>query len=87
LPTPIDGAWDIVETSPHHGSTGNALTAIFFERNRAYLCVFKREDGSYEWRHFEINSDEQTLTVWEQWLQKGAKIFDGTYEISGIQLR
>ncbi|MDQ6651356.1 MAG: hypothetical protein M3Y84_01295 [Acidobacteriota bacterium] len=87
LPTIIDGAWDIVETTPHRESTGNALAAIFFERNRAYLCVFKRKDGSYEWHHFEINSDKRTLAVWEQWLQKGAKIFDGTYEISGNQLR
>ena len=87
LPTPIDGAWDIVETSPHNAPTDKALTAIFFERNRAYLCVFKRNDGSYEWHHFEINSDKRTLAVWEQWLTKGAKIFDGAYELSGSQLR
>jgi hypothetical protein len=87
LPTPIDGAWDIVETSPPNESKGNALAAIFFERNRAYLCVFKRKDGPYEWHHFEIDSDKRTLTLWEQWLQKGAKIFDGSYELSGKQLR
>ena len=88
LPTPIDGAWEMVETSPHNNeSTGNAPAAIFFERNRAYLCVFKRRDGSYEWHHFEIDSDKRRLTIWEQWLQKGAQIFDGTYEMSGNQLR
>ena len=36
LPTPIDGGWTVVETFPHNESTSNALTAIFFERNRAY---------------------------------------------------
>ena len=87
LPTPIDGAWEIVETSPHNESTGKAPAVIFFERNRAYLCVFKREDGSYEWHHFEILPGQRTVTVWEQWLLKGAKIFDGTYELSGNQLK
>ncbi|MDQ2921936.1 MAG: hypothetical protein M3R52_10050 [Acidobacteriota bacterium] len=87
LPTPIDGAWDIVEMTPHNENAGNPLTTIFFERNRAYLCVFKRKDGSYEWHHFEINRDKRTLTLWEQWLLKGAKIFDGAYQISGNQLR
>lgn len=86
FPTPIDGAWDI-ETSLHNEPRGNPLTAIFFERNRAYLCVFKRNDGSYEWHHFETIPDKRELTVWEYWLQKGPKIFDGTYEISGQQLR
>jgi len=87
LPTPIDGAWNIVETSPHNESTDNALTAIFFERNRAYLCVFKRKDGTYEWHHFEIDSTKETIGIWEHWLQKGAKMFDGTYEISNDELR
>jgi hypothetical protein len=87
LPTPIDGAWDIVQTFPRNEATGKALTTIFFERNRAYLCVFKREDGSYEWHHFELGSDKRTLTVWDQWLSKGAKIFDGLYEMTGNQLK
>lgn len=87
FPTPIDGAWTVVETSPQNESTRDALTAIFFERNRAYLCVFKRKDGGYEWHHFEIDSTKGTIRMWEQWLQKGAQIFDGTYEISGDGLR
>jgi len=87
FPTPIDGAWDIVETSAHHEPASKGLTTIFFERNRAYLCVFKREDGSYEWHHFELGSDKRTLTVWDQWLSKGAKIFDGLYEMTGNQLK
>lgn len=86
-PTIIDGAWDIVETSPQRDPTVDALATIFFERNRAHLCVFKRKDGSYEWHHFEVNPDKRTLTVWDWWLQKGAKLFDGTYQISGDRLR
>lgn len=87
LPTPIDGTWDIVETSHHTEAPGKRLELIFFERNRAYLCVFKREDSSYEWHHFEIDSGKRTLTIWEQWLLKGPKLFDGTYAMSGDQLR
>jgi len=89
LPTPIDGGWTVVETFPHNESTSNALTAIFFERNRAYLCVFKRKDGTYEWHHFEIDSTKGTIKMWEQWLQKGPQIFDGTYEKSddGLKLK
>jgi hypothetical protein len=86
LPTPIDGAWDIVERLLIASYRATVWQA-FFERNRAYLCVFKRKGGSYEWHHFEINSDTRTLTIWELWLQKGAKTFDGTYELSGNQLR
>jgi hypothetical protein len=89
FPTPIDGAWTVVEKSPHNDSSSNELTAMFFERNRAYLCVFKRKDGTYEWHHFEIDSIKRTIRMWDQWLQKGAQIFDGTYEISddGLRLR
>ena len=89
FPTPIDGAWTLVETSPHQESISNALTAIFFERNRAYLCVFKRQDGTYEWHHFEIDPTKGTIRMWDQWLQKGPQIFDGIYEISddGLRLR
>src|SRR4030095_15569790 len=87
LPTPIDGAWTVVETSPNNESSSNELTAIFFERNRAYLCVFKRKDGTYEWHHFEIDSIKGTIGMWDQWLRKGAQIFDGTYEISNDGLR
>lgn len=87
FPTPIDGAWTLVETSPNDESTRNALTAIFFERNRAYLCVFKRQDGTYEWHHFEIDSSKGTIRMWDHWLQKGPQIFDGIYEISDDRLR
>lgn len=89
FPTPIDGAWTVVATSPHDESSSNELTAIFFERNRAYLCVFKRKDGTYEWHHFEIDSNKRTIGMWDQWLQRGSQIFEGTYELSndGLTLR
>lgn len=87
LPTPIDGAWEVVSASPQNAATGEALADIFFERNRSSLCVFKRKDGSYEQHHFEVDRNNRTLTIWDRWLQKGNKIFEGTYELSGDELR
>ena len=87
LPTPIDGAWDVVSVSPQNEASANAPTIIFFERNRAYMCVFKRRDGSYEQHHFEVDENKRTITIWDEWLRKGNKIFAGTYELSGDELR
>lgn len=86
LPTLLDGTWDVVEVSSNLETTTRVPSVIFFERNRAYLCVFKHRDGSYQWHHFELNPAEQTITIWQQWLQKGTKIYDGHYEISGTRL-
>jgi len=86
LPTPIDGAWEVVSAAPQNAATGDALADIFFERNRAFMCVFKRRDGSYEQHHFEVDTNKKTLTIWDQWLRKGNKIFDGTYELSSNEL-
>lgn len=83
-PTPIDGTWDVVEVSPN---LGDAPSAVFFERNRAHLSVFKHGDGSYQWHHFEVNPDTQTIEIWQHWLSKGAKIFDGYYKLSGAHLQ
>ena len=87
LPTPIDGPWDVVSVSPQNESNGNAPTIIFFERNRAFMCVFKRRDGSYEQHHFEVDENKRTITIWNEWLRKGNEIFAGTYELSGAELR
>jgi hypothetical protein len=87
LPTLIDGAWDVVSVSPQNEGNGNAPAIVFFERNRAYMCVFKRRDGSYEQHHFEVDENKRTITIWDQWLSKGKQIFAGAYELSGDELR
>ena len=86
FPTLLDGAWEVVEVSSNLETTAEIPSVIFFERNRAHLCVFKQRDGSYEWHHFELNPEERTVTIWPRWLQKGSKIYDGHYEISGTRL-
>jgi|SRR5215831_4582386 len=87
LPTPLDGVWNVVSIAPQNEISSKALTMVFFERNRAFMCVFKRQDGSYEQHHFEIDQAKKTITIWEQWLEKGNQIFDGTYEMTGDELR
>lgn len=87
LPTPIDGAWAVVSVSPQNAAASDDLVNIFFERNRASLCVFKRKDGSYEWHHFEVDEPKRTITIWDEWLRKGNEIFAGTYESAGDELR
>jgi hypothetical protein len=86
-PTPLDGVWDVAEVSQNLASDPGVPTVVFFERNRAFLCVFKFRDGSYKSRHFEVNAGERAMTVWRYWLSKGAKVFDGRYELSGGRLR
>ena len=86
-PTPIDGAWEVVEAAPGGEAAGEVPRAVFYERNRAYLCVFKRGDGSYTWHHFEVDAEARSISIWEQWLRKGARIFEGHYELSGTHLR
>jgi hypothetical protein len=87
LPTPLDGVWDVVSVSAPGDSTGAPISTIFFERNRAYLCVFKRRDGAYEQHHFEIDAQKRTITIWNQWLQKDKVLFVGTYDMNGDDLR
>lgn len=87
LPTQLDGAWDVVSVAPQNGVGVNAPAIIFFERNRAFMCVFKSKDGSYKQHHFEVDENKRTITIWDEWLRKGNQIFAGTYELSGDDLR
>jgi hypothetical protein len=83
-PTPIDGAWEVVSTETL-GSSPPLPDAIFFEHNRARLCVH-RTAGSYEWHHFEVDPHSQTLRIRRKWLSKGELLFSGTYRMSGDAL-
>ena len=85
LPTPIDGAWDVVSVAPANDVSAGPLATVFFERNRAFMCVFKRRDGQYDRHHFEI-AKNQTLTIWQQWLTKGSVIFTGSYALNNDEL-
>jgi hypothetical protein len=87
LPTPIDGTWEVVKVSPNLEKSDAVPAVVFFERNRAHLCVFKGRDGSYERHHFEVNASERTIGIWQRWLQKDTKIFEGSYDMFERQIR
>jgi len=72
LPTPIDGAWSVVS----EGDSQRPWTNVFFERNRAFMAVFRSSDGRYDQRHFEIDSNG-LIQVWETWLSKGDLLMQG----------
>lgn len=78
-PTPIDGVWSVEDqASPLH--------QVFFEYNRAYMAVFRFDDGDNV-HHFEVGSNGQ-VRVWEEWLEKGPLIYEGEIVDSGrIELR
>jgi hypothetical protein len=79
-PTPIDGVWRVVRVEP--GSEAQSIPAtIFFERNRAHLCVFKFNEYSYQWHHFEVDPRTHAIEFWQEWLKKGRSIFSGHYEL------
>lgn len=72
-PTPIDGIWAVDATAE------DGLTRVYFERNRAFLCVFRYKDKSAD-HHFEVDSTRRTVRIWTTWLTKGPLLFEGSYD-------
>lgn len=84
-PTQIDGTWEVVDPPP--ASDAAPLPSIvFFERNRAYLCVFKFSGRGYESHHFEVDPETQMISIWQEWLEKGEIIFEGRYTLADSRL-
>lgn len=84
-PSPIDGAWEVIRATPGD-SAARIPERIYFEYNRAHMCVFKFVDGSYVTHHFEANPDGKSLEIWKQWSSKGSEIFKGSYVLDGARL-
>lgn len=84
VPTPLDGVWDVRQV---HGDPGEQPlpTRIYFERNRAFLAVFRYADGS-RWHHFEVDPAERSIQLWTDWLRKDRELFTGTYALAGDRL-
>ena len=75
-PTELDGVWQVEETK-HSGLPSK----IYFERNRAYLCVFKYDNGKSEDHHFEVDPQGKNVVIYNRWLSKGEKKLEGTYTL------
>jgi hypothetical protein len=84
-PTPLDGSWDVIEVEPQN-LAAQLPKVLFFEYNRAYMTVFKTNDGVYKTHHFEIDRNNHRIQIWEAWLNKGSQIFAGTYGLAGAEL-
>lgn len=72
-PTAVDGVWETQVTA----GVGE-LERVFFERNRAHMVVLKDTSGNYRRHHFELEPDGR-LRIWDEWLDKGALLFEGDY--------
>jgi hypothetical protein len=55
---------------------------FFFEYNRASMAVFKNAEGVYTTHHFSVEPGSGRIGMWETWLRKGQRIFDGTYRLA-----
>lgn len=81
VPTILDGTWDVVMVEPPIASQKIPST-IFFERNRAGLCVFKFADGTYKSHNFEVDEKTRVLRIWQDRSRQGSAILEAHYKIS-----
>ncbi|HYR12089.1 MAG TPA: hypothetical protein VEQ60_30165 [Longimicrobium sp.] len=83
--TPLDGAWNVAQASGAVPA-GKTPRAVYFERNRPYMAVFRYAERS-ETHHFEVDPRRRTVSVFRDWLRKGPRVFEGSYTLRGDQLR
>lgn len=74
-PTAIDGTWLVVSQSGQSGGAAPAWRKVFFERNRAYMVVFRSAKGDTV-HHFEVGPDH-VVRIWEELRTKGSLIMQG----------
>lgn len=79
-PTPIDGMWTVTAQTGTGPDTPQ-WQHVFFERNRAFLAVFRAKERDQR-RHFEIGPDG-SITIWETWLTKGKVVMQGRTQSGG----
>lgn len=84
LPTPLDGRWEAVDASGTAGAS-ELPTHIYFEHNRAWMCVFRYPDA-WVTHHFEVDEQDKTIDIWEQYRSKGEKLFSGSYDLTSSEL-
>jgi len=82
LPTQIDGRWRVTNSPAHVALAQEPLTYIYFERNRAFMCVFRYGLSTWRTHHFELNEKTGQLDIWDSWLSKGEKIFSGKFGLT-----
>ena len=82
LPTPLDGAWSVESAS---GFDDETPSAVYFELNRAFMCVLRYED-TWQKGHFEVEPEENRVEIWSEWMRKENQVFVGQYALSDDRL-
>lgn len=77
-PTPIDGAWQATSISPP-GSSFDSVRFVYFEYNRAWMCVLRRASGQLETHGFRVEPKGHRIKITAGWMGDDAVIFEGTY--------
>lgn len=77
-PTPLDGAWQVDGTNP---TAPGLPRTIYFEYNRASLCVFRQWNGGLETHGFRVDAASHTVSITQQWLRRSPVIFQGNWSI------
>ncbi len=85
-PTPIDGTWDVVLFTPEPDNR-QVPERIYFEFNRAYQARFRYSESFSDPLHFTVDSENYSLKIWDTWLDKETKLFDGTYKLNNDTLK
>lgn len=82
-PTPISGAWLVVDGQGRLG----AVEKVFFEHGRGRnLAVFRDSAGRRTQRHFELQDDGR-LRVWARWMSQDSLLLEGVWNDDVIRLR
>ncbi|MHB1959098.1 MAG: hypothetical protein ACYCO5_08705 [Acidobacteriaceae bacterium] len=79
-PTPIDGAWHVVQIRP---AQPDLPDWIYFEYNRAHMTIFHFPDGHSEMHDFRVDPQDRALTISKQRLVPGSDIFKGAWDRNG----
>jgi hypothetical protein len=86
FPTELDGEWRVIGSSAPITNGDKSLTKIYFERNRAHMSVFRFGDDKWTTHHFETNPQTGEINVWDKWLMKGDRVFNGQYKLQNDKL-
>lgn len=88
-PTPLDGRWQVLSGTYRAADEAQPLSHIYFELNRAHMCVLRFGNRWSRAHHFLIDRTTRTIGVWREWNRRTRdedKLFTGTYELDGNRL-
>ena len=66
-PTLIDGVWDVA-------SGGGTVATVYFERERAHMCVLVSPTGEHLTRDFAFVPGDASLAIHERWLKPSSPL-------------